>query len=97
MKRFMVLYVGPATPPDASHEGWPAWFDKLGNRLVDRGSPMADGLVLHGDGSTGAPAAHLNGYSIIQADDVDDARRLAKDHPYLMLGREHSIHVYSLP
>jgi hypothetical protein len=27
MCKFMLLYVGPATPPDASHEGWPDWFD----------------------------------------------------------------------
>jgi hypothetical protein len=33
MNRFLVLYVGPATPPDASHEGWPEWFAKLGDRL----------------------------------------------------------------
>jgi hypothetical protein len=36
MNRFLVFYVGPATPPDASHEGWPEWFAKLGDRLVDR-------------------------------------------------------------
>jgi hypothetical protein len=23
MKRFLLLYKGPPTPPDASHEGWP--------------------------------------------------------------------------
>ena len=34
MNRFLVLYVGPATPPDASHEGWPEWFAGLGERLV---------------------------------------------------------------
>ena len=52
MGRFMLLYVGPATPPNASHKGWPEWFAKLSDRLIDRGSPMADGRVLHGDGST---------------------------------------------
>jgi hypothetical protein len=64
MNRFLVLYVGPATPPDASHEGWPEWFAKLGDRLVDRGSPIVEGRALHGDGSTGDAAAQLNGYSI---------------------------------
>jgi hypothetical protein len=97
MARFMVVYVGPATPPDASHEGWPAWFQKLGDRLVDRGSPLADGRALHGDGSTGETTTRLNGYGIIQADDLDQALDLVRDHPYLAQGRGYSVEVYSLP
>jgi hypothetical protein len=97
MRRFMLLYAGPATPPNASHEGWPEWFEKLGGNLVDQGSPMADGLVLHGDGSASGSAIHLNGYSIIQAEHIDDVRSLVKDHPYLTHGHEYSIEVYSLP
>ena len=97
MKRFMLLYVGPATPPNASHEGWPEWFGKLGDQLVDRGSPMADGLVLRGDGSTTGSATQLNGYSIVQAEDLDDVLGLVNDHPYLLQGHAYSIEVYSLP
>jgi len=97
MKRFMVLYVGPAIPPDASHEGWPEWFGKLGGRLVNRGSPTADGVALHAHGSTSSSATHLNGYSIVQAEDTNDVLSLVKDHPYLAQGEEYSIEVYSLP
>jgi hypothetical protein len=50
MKKYMLLYKGPATPPNASHEKWPAWFDKLGDRLVSIGSPMNNGFALHRDG-----------------------------------------------
>ncbi len=81
MKRFMLLYVGPATPPNASHEGWPAWFDKLGDSLVDRGSPMADGFGLNGDGSTSVSAIHLNGYSIIQAEEHGRRAELGERSP----------------
>jgi ribosomal protein S18 acetylase RimI-like enzyme len=42
MKRFLLLYRGPPTPPDASHEGWPGWFEAIGDALVDLGSPMAN-------------------------------------------------------
>ena len=38
MNRFLLLYVGPVRLPDASHEGWPECFAKLGDGLVDRGS-----------------------------------------------------------
>jgi hypothetical protein len=97
MQRFMVLYVGPPTPPDAPHDGWPAWFARLGDQLVDRGSPLANGFALRDDGSTGSGAARVNGYSVIRAEDPDDAVRQLKDHPYLTLGRDHSIDVHLLP
>jgi hypothetical protein len=58
---------------------------------------MADGLVVHGDGSTGGSATHLNGYSIIQAEDIDDVLSLVKDHPFLTHGHECSIEIFSLP
>jgi hypothetical protein len=73
MKKFILFYKGPATPPGASHDKWPAWFNKLGDKLVDIGSPMKNGLVLHGDGSTSDSATDLNGYSIIQAENINDA------------------------
>jgi hypothetical protein len=40
MKRFLLLYSGPPAPPDATHEGWREWFAKIGDALVDLGSPM---------------------------------------------------------
>jgi hypothetical protein len=92
----MLRYVGPATPPDASHEGWPEWFGTLGARLVDRGSPIAGGIAVRGDGSTDDPAAYLNGYSIIQAEGFDEARGLVGDHPFLTQGDEYSIEIHSL-
>jgi YCII-related domain len=97
MVRFMVLYVGPPTPPGASHEGWPAWFDKLGDRLVDRGSPLANGVAQQADGSTSGSATQLNGYSVIQAEDSNEALGLVKDHPYLAQGPGYSIETYRLP
>ena len=69
----------------------------MGDRLVDRGSPIVEGRALHGDGSTGDAAAQLNGYSIIQAGGVDEALRLIGDHPYLTEGREYSVEIHLLP
>jgi len=90
MKGFLLLYSGPPTPPDASHKGWPEWFGKLGDALVDVGSPMANGVVLHADESTSDDASRLNGYSVIQAE-----RR--SDHPLLVLGREYTIERFEVP
>ncbi len=97
MKKFILFYEGPATPPGASHEKWPAWFSKLGDRLVDKGSPMDNGRVLRSSGSTSRSATRFNGYSIIQAETIDEALNLAQDHPFLTLGGDnYSIEVFEL-
>jgi hypothetical protein len=97
MKRFLLLYNGPPTPPEASHEGWPEWFDRIGEALVDLGSPMANGVVVHGDGSTSEGATSLNGYTIVQAEDRTEALDLVQDHPLLALGSEYVIEVFEVP
>jgi hypothetical protein len=97
MKKYMLLYKGPATAPDAPHDGWPIWFNKVGGQLVDKGSPMAHGLALHKDKAPSEDATSLNGYSIIQAESINDAIQLAKDHPYLALGKdEYSIEIFEV-
>jgi hypothetical protein len=96
MVRFLVLYKGPPTPPDAAHEGWPEWFESIGDALVEVGSPMMDGVVLHPDGSTSDDATGLRGYSLIQAEDRSGALDLLRDHPLLPLG-EWAIEVFEVP
>jgi hypothetical protein len=34
MKRFVLVYSGPPAPPDATHEGWPEWFGRIGDALL---------------------------------------------------------------
>jgi len=94
MKRFIVLYKGPVTAPEASHEGWPQWFGQLGEKLVDRGAPLTHGCSLHGDGSTNESVTGLNGYSLIQAEDRDEALHLLHSHPYLSLGNDYTVEMF---
>jgi hypothetical protein len=96
MKRFLLLYKGPPTPPDASHEGWPEWFKSIGDALVDVGSPARNGVVVHADGTTSDDAIGLNGYSLIQAEGISEALDLVRDHPLLELG-EWVIEVFEVP
>jgi hypothetical protein len=97
MPSFMLLYAGPPTPPDASHEGWFAWFESLGDKLVDRGSPMTAGFVVGADGTTADRAASMNGYSIIRAADRDEVRELLQSHPFLAAGNEYTVEVFEVP
>lgn len=98
MKKFILFYKGPATPPGASHGKWPAWFNKVGDQLVDIGSPMQNGHVLQNDGSTRDLATNFNGYSIIQSKNIEAVISLLRDHPFLALGSdEYSIEIFELP
>jgi hypothetical protein len=97
MKRYLLLYSGPPAPPNHSHAGWPEWFSKIDDAVVDVGSPMAEGVVLHADGSTSQETARLRGYSLIQAEDRDEALDLLRDHPLLALSPEYTIEMFEVP
>jgi hypothetical protein len=95
MKRFLLLYGGPL-PSNPTHEGWPEWFEGIGDALVDPGSPMRNGFVLRSDGSTSDGANRPLGYSIIEAEHRGRALELLRDHPLWHSGREYVIEVFEL-
>jgi hypothetical protein len=95
MPTYMLIYTGPPTPPDATHEGWREWFQSLGPRLIDSGSPMRDGFAVRPDGTIGDPARILNGFSLVRADDRDEVTDLLRTHP--LAGSEWTIEVFELP
>ena len=90
MKKFILLYNGPATPAEEMTQeqgekvmaGWRSWMEKTGDGLVDVGLPMGDGHAIVDDGSEG-DATPISGYTIIQAEDMDGAVALVDGHPFL--------------
>src|SRR5690242_7345397 len=88
--KFILLYKGPATPIDELspeqtqkvNAGWQDWMDQNQAAIIDIGAPMANGQAITDDGSD-EPADQLNGYSIIEADDIDEAMEAVSDHPFL--------------
>ena len=104
MGRFMMLYKGDATDPGDMSEDernavmvkWAEWMQGVGPALADVGAPLGPGTSLIDDGSTGAPVS-LSGYSIVEADDLAAATRLADGHPFLSEGKGNfSIEVYEM-
>jgi hypothetical protein len=84
----MPTYLISNRPPQdyqPSAEGaaaWNAWFDRLGDHLVDRGNPVFTPTTLGG----AAGATRLGGYTLIDAEDLDAAVKLAGDCPVLTHG-----------
>jgi hypothetical protein len=91
MNNFLLVYTGGGMPETEEEQAavmkaWGAWFESLGDRLVDGGNPTgpvaktitSDGAVV--DGPDGKMAT---GYSILKAENLDSAIASAKESPML--------------
>ena len=94
MKKFLVIYHAPAeamakmatATPEEKMEGmkpWMAWKDSVGDKLVDFGAPLMPWQRLLHNGSTAASTKEVTGYSMIQANDMEEAKSLLRNHPHL--------------
>lgn len=91
MKKFILLYNGPATPPEEMApekvqevmSAWGQWMEGIGSAMVDMGQPLANGEAVVDNGTTGT-ATQLSGYTIIQAEDMESAKKLVEGHPFLV-------------
>ena len=94
MKKFIVLYhapaeavasMGDATPEEmeAGMKPWMEWAARCGDKLVDMGTPLANGIKLIPDGSSKPSEVGVQGFSILQAENIDDAKALMDGHPHL--------------
>lgn len=105
MAEYMLLYKGDATEakdmdPAKSKEvmaKWGTWMGEVGDKMVNMGSPMNKrGASVVDDGSEGS-AELLNGYSIIKADSMEEAKKLSQNHPFLAEGKGNfSVEIYEI-
>jgi hypothetical protein len=90
MKKFLVLYrstvssreqMSKATPEQAKAgmDAWIGWAKRTGTALVDMGNPLGETGVVHGSAVPG----YIGGYSVVQAETLEAAKRLFEGHPHL--------------
>ena len=58
---------------NAAMAAWGAWFQGLGDSVVDMGAPFGGSAAATGNGAGGAAGSGLTGYSIVSASSLDDA------------------------
>jgi hypothetical protein len=80
MPTFVFSYRSPKgyAPTEQTIARWRAWFDGMGDALVDMGRPVVDSV---GIGECGPETTRLGGYSLVQAEDLEGALTLAKGCP----------------
>jgi hypothetical protein len=71
---------------------WGQWFGTLGAAVVDGGNPCGASKTVARDGSIKNETSGVSGYSVIKADSLDAALKLAKGCPLLKAGG--SVEVY---
>lgn len=96
MKKFLVLYkamtsgaeqMQGASPEEMQKgmEPWMKWKDEIGDAIVDMGSPLGEAAHVGNDEHQNKGGAHIAGYSVIQAESMDDAKSKLSNHPHLMM------------
>jgi hypothetical protein len=85
MKKFIIFHYGYETPTPEVMEGWSKWFASIGDRMVDPGSPLGDGREISVTGTKELPLGKdsLTGYTVINAKDLDEAEKIAKECPMI--------------
>lgn len=89
MKKFLVLYrsntstaerFAKATPEQnqAVMAAWRAWAQRAAASIVELGAPLSPPTVLKGSAGPG----FVGGFSIVQADSADSAKKIFDGHPH---------------
>lgn len=92
MKRFMLLHVGFEKPTPEIMAAWGAWFKAIEEHTVENAG-LRGGREISREGAKGLPMGPdaLTGYTIVDAESIEDVERLAQSNPYIS-----SIRVYEI-
>jgi hypothetical protein len=96
MPKFLVTYHGAGAPsPEEAQQAmaaFMAWAQSAGSALVDPGAPLGPRKTVSSGSVTDGPASGpADGYSILEAADLDSAVGLVRGHPFI--GRGGSLEV----
>ena len=93
MKKFMCLHYGFEMPTPEIMEAWGKWFQSVSDQMVDQGGHFTGGREISHEGTRELPLGpdSITGYTILSAESLDEAEKLAQANPFIL-----SIRVYEL-
>jgi len=85
MKKYLFLSYGFETPTQEIMEAWGKWFASIADKMVDSGSHFKDGREISRAGTKELSLGmeSLTGYLIFNADNLDEAEKIAKGCPII--------------
>jgi hypothetical protein len=80
----MLLHFGFEMPTPEIMEGWNKWFEAIADKTVEHGGFMSAREITK-DGVQDLPMGleSITGYSIINAESLDEAESLAQSNPFI--------------
>ena len=83
MKKFILLSFGFKPPTPEMMDAWRKWFASIGNQVVDPGNPLGPGREVNEQGvkELSVDMQAITGYTIINAESMADAVKIAEGCP----------------
>ena len=93
MKRFMLLHFGFEKPTPEIMAAWKKWFDEIADVAADNGGFHGGAREISHSGTKDLPMGmdSITGYSIINAESLEDAEKIAQSNPFIA-----SIRIYEI-
>lgn len=84
MKNYMILHYGFITPTPEVMEPWNKWFESIADVQVEQGG-FRGGRELSHSGTRELPFGKdsITGYTIIKAENLDEAEKIAQECPII--------------
>ena len=92
MKTFLVLHYGFEKPTPEQMGAWNSWFESIADRQIERGH-LPGGREITRDGITDLPfgSDSITGYTVIQAESLDEAEAIVRECPIVLSTRVYEI------
>lgn len=93
MKKFVLLHYGFEKPTPEIMAAWGKWFESTKDRITDMGGHFSNGREISKAGTKDLPLGleSITGFTIVSADSIDDAERIAKSNPYISAIRVYEV------
>lgn len=92
MNKFLILHYGFERPTPEEMGEWNNWFESIADRQIERGH-FPGGREFTNDGSTDLPFGKdsITGYTMIQAESLDEAAEIAQKCPIVASTRVYEV------
>jgi len=94
MNQYMLLHFGFEKPTPEIMEAWKKWFASIADKSVDNGGFHGGAREISNDGAIDLPMGpdSITGYSIINAESLEEAEKIASENPFIKSIRVYEIH-----